>query len=63
VAPKVHKMSLALPLVVVEDIRTLAALHGRSAAEVTRQAIVLGLSALRVPGPHTPEKKAREKNC
>ena len=57
-----HKMSLALPPVIVEDIRTLAALRGRSAAEVTRQAIVLGLSALRVPGLHTPEKKAEEKN-
>ncbi len=44
-----HKMSLALPPVIVEDIRSLAARRGRSAAAVTRQAIVLGLSELRGP--------------
>jgi hypothetical protein len=55
----VHKMSLALPPIIVEDIRSLAARRGRSAAEITRQAIVLGLSALRVPGLRMPAKKEK----
>jgi len=56
-----HKMSLALPTVIVDDIRSVAVQRGYSAAEVTRQAIVLGLSALRVPG--MGPKAAQEKDA
>jgi hypothetical protein len=53
-------MSLALPEVIVEDIRVLATRRGYPSAEITRHAIILGLSMLRGPERH-PTDDARSR--
>ena len=42
-----HKMSLALPANLVDEIRLLAFSRGQGAAEIARLAILVGLPALR----------------